>query len=108
MKLVSWRNGAILTLLLITTAALAQRGRRPASGDDDFDFPEQSEFHFLRVEYTDLPGARRGFGFVSRNGRGNGWWMQDWPDADNHFSFGIQRLTRINIGVPEHVGLDDD
>ena len=24
--------------------------------------------------------------------------MVDWPDADNHFSMGVQRLTRIHTG----------
>ena len=68
----------------------------------------QAEFHFLRMEYTDLPQFQRGFGFRSRNGRGRGWWLQDWPDADDHFSEGIQRLTRVDIGDPRHANLLDD
>ena len=34
------------------------------------------------MEYNDLPEFRRGFAFASRNARGQGWWMVDWPDAD--------------------------
>ena len=45
---------------------------------------------------------------MSRNGRGNGWWMQDWPDADEHFSTGVQRLTRVETGQPLHMSLTDD
>jgi hypothetical protein len=71
-------------------------------------FPKEGEFHFIRAEYTDLPQARRGFGNVSRNGRANGWWAQDWPDADEHFSQGVQRLTRIDTGEPLHLAFDDD
>lgn len=71
-------------------------------------FSKEGEFHFIRAEYTDMPGRRRGFGFVSRGGRASGWWAQDWPDADEHFSQGVQRLTRIDTGEPRHIGFDDD
>jgi len=106
------RTGMLLCVLfLIAVAALAQRGRFR------FEEPEQdapgmpvreAEYHFLRLEYTDLPQFQRGFGFRSRNGRGRGWWLQDWPDADDHFSEGIQRLTRLDVGDPRHVSLLDD
>ncbi len=70
--------------------------------------PPDREFHFVRLEYTDLQQFSRGFGFGSRNGRGVGWWLVDWPDADEHFSTGISRLTRIDIGKPKHFRLLDD
>jgi len=98
--------------LLLAGAALAQRfGGLSFEGHDEgpeTTFPAKGEFHFIRMEYTDLPEHRRGFGFVSRNGRGNGWWMQDWPDADEHFSTGVQRLTRVETGQPLHLSLMDD
>ena len=31
-------------------------------------FPDKGEFHFVRLEYTDLPQFHRNFGFGSRNG----------------------------------------
>jgi hypothetical protein len=34
--------------------------------------------------------------------------MVDWPDADDHFSSGVQRLTRIDTGDPRHMRLTDD
>ncbi len=107
------RVALVLTVcLLLAGAALAQRfGGLSFQGHDDgpeATFPAKGEFHFIRVEYTDLPQYRRGFGFVSRNGRGNGWWMQDWPDADEHFSTGVQRLTRVETGQPLHMSLTDD
>lgn len=91
-------------VVLSAITAYAQRGRFSASSNDsDFNFPKEGEFHFLRLEYTDNTG--RGFGFVSRRGQASGWWAQDYPDAENHFTYGINRLTRINIGEPRHVGL---
>ena len=98
-----------LGLLLLTTFALAQRGggRRGGGGfgggfgggappfPDNVKFPAKGEFQFLRLEYTDLPQYQRGFGFVSRRGRANGWWAQDYPDAYEFFSYGMQRLTKV-------------
>jgi hypothetical protein len=94
-------------LLLISLAMLAQRRGFRGSGSPRAEFPVKSEYHFLRVEYTDLPQFHRGFGFSSRGGRGDGWWMMDWPDAEEHFSTGVQRLTRIDTGAPIHMRLTD-
>jgi hypothetical protein len=71
-------------------------------------FPSNAEFHFVRVEYTDLPQYHRYWSYASRRGRGEGWWIVDWPDADDHFSSGVQRLTRIHTGEPLHFRLTDD
>ena len=48
------------------------------------------------LEYTDLPQYHRGFGYASRDGQGTGWWLVDWPDADNHFSRAC-RLTAFRF-----------
>jgi hypothetical protein len=108
------RRRAIIVALLLAAGAFGQRfgrGRTQSpEGDDgpDPSFPTGAEFHFIRTEYTDLPEFHRGYGFGSRNGRGSGWWLVDWPDADNHFTTGIRRLTRIDAGDPRHLGLTDD
>jgi hypothetical protein len=101
-------------LLLFTLAAFAQRrgggfgggfgGRAETSSD--FHFPDKGEFHFLRLEYSDNRGG--GFRNVSRRGQANGWWAQDYPDAENHFTVGLQRLTRLDISEPQHTGLIGD
>jgi hypothetical protein len=107
-RLLRWgvAGGALLCLAM---AGLAQRGRFRARVDDEATAPvRDAEFHFLRVEYTDLPQYHRGWGYSSRDGTGNGWWLVDWPDADNHFTLGIQRLTRIDAGDPRHLRLTDD
>ena len=97
------------SLSLFALVALAQRfggGIRHSEGPPP-EFPEAAEFHFIRTEYTDLPQYRRGFGFASRGATGNGWWMVDWPDADEHFSMGVRRLTRVETGKPLHLSLTD-
>jgi hypothetical protein len=100
---------SVAVLLLLAMAALAQRFRfRERDESASPSFPAQAEFHFIRVEYTDLPQFHRGFGFGSRRGTGDGWWLVDWPDADEHFTAGIQRLTRIDTGEPLHMRLTDD
>jgi len=98
-------------LCLLTVAMLGQRGRNRVYNSDDEEpaiAAREAEFHFLRVQYTDLPEYHRGFGFASRDGQGTGWWLVDWPAADNHFTRGIQRLTKIDVGDPRHLRLTDD
>ena len=110
------RLGVISAIVLLAAfAALAQRfgggrfGGGIRHGDEGAppDFPAAAEFHFIRTEYTDLPQFHRRFGFASRNATGDGWWIVDWPDADNHFSMGVERLTRIHTGDPRHLRLTD-
>ena len=96
-------------VLLFAIVMLAQRfGEIQHGSEARAVFSQSAEFHFIRTEYTDLPEFHRGYGFGSRNGRGSGWWLVDWPAADNHFTYGIQRLTRIDIGDPRHLRLLDD
>ena len=100
----------LLLALLLAMTGLGQRFRfqqeeeeapRPA-------FASQAEFHFIRVEYTDLPEYHRSFGFASRGARGEGWWVVDWPDADDHFSQGVERLTRVATGDPRNLRFTDE
>jgi hypothetical protein len=102
--------GALLPAALLWAQLGRSGSGRRSYGEALFEesyTPPNAEFHFLRVEYTDLPRFHRGWGFASRNGRGTGWWLVDWPDADEHFSEGIRRLTRINVGEPKHLRLTD-
>jgi len=100
---------AAAVLLAVAVAGLAQRSggtRVPEREDDEAQLPvREAEYHFIRLEYTDLPQFHRGFGFASRMGQGSGWWIVDWPAADNHFTQGVQRLTRIDVGDPRHFSL---
>jgi hypothetical protein len=101
----------VIAIVSLALAAIAQRGRLRSSEEEDGsrpNFAPGGEFHFIRVEYTDLPEYSRGFGFSSRSARGAGWWMVDWPDADDHFSLGVARLTRVATGDPRHLSLTDE
>jgi Domain of unknown function (DUF4159) len=102
--------GTVLAaVLLLAIAGLAQRGRFQERPDDEAPAPpREADFHFIRMEYTDLPEFHRGWGYASRSGQGSGWWVVDWPAADNHFTMGIERLTRIDIGDPRHLRLTDN
>ena len=105
----SYRIAATAVLLSAAAVALAQRGRFQPPDDDGPEIPvRDAEFHFLRLEYTDLPQYHRGWGYSSREGTGTGWWLMDWPAAENHFTAGLQRLTRIDAGDPRHLRLTDD
>jgi hypothetical protein len=59
------------------------------------------EFHFVRMIYRDAIGGRRG-------GFGRGWWQQDWSEAEDHFNYNLQRLTRISVGEAGTLPLTDD
>ena len=100
---------ALGALLLLGVAGLAQRYRPQAREEGPQPvFPAGAEFHFIRLEYTDLPEHHRYFGRASRGATGEGWWLVDWPDADNHFTMGVGRLTRVDTGDPRHFRLTDN
>src|SRR5437868_1414306 len=88
------RVGVTLAVLpLLAVAGLSQWVRFQREEGPRPTFASSAEFHFIRLEYTDLPEYHRSWGFASRGGRGEGWWMVDWPDAEDHFTMGVQRLT---------------
>ena len=93
--------------LSIIIAALPQRQRFEVPDPETLAPARQAEFHFIRVQYTDLPQYHRRWGYSSRDGTGSGWWLVDWPAADNHLTLGVERLTRIDIGDPRHLRLTD-
>ncbi len=84
---------------LCVTGLSQMRSRQLPDTDVPVPLPE-AEFHFVRLEYKDLPYARRGFI--------RGWWMQDWPAAEIHFAQGIRRLTRIHTGDGRHMPITSD
>ncbi len=96
------------SLLAIAITATAQRFPEHKDEGPCPAFPSSAEFHFIRVEYTDLPRYHRRWGYASRGATGEGWWIVDWPDADDHFTLGVQRLTRVEAGDPRHLRLTDD
>ena len=61
-----------------------------AAGDDLSGAPSwpTEEFHFVRMYYDSGGGGRWG----------RGGWMTDYRSAEDHFTLGVSRLSRINIG----------
>jgi hypothetical protein len=94
-------------ILVLSIAGFGQRARFAALDSPAEVFPSRGEYDFVRLEYTDLPQFHRRFGWSSRSGTGTGWWMMDWPDAERHFTTGVQRLTRIAVAEPKHFRLTD-
>jgi hypothetical protein len=69
-----------------------------------------AELHFSRMYYRDGGGYGRGFGGGGFNGcpYGGGSWTTDCPEAEVHFTMGIERLTRVDIGEGRALRLTDD
>jgi len=60
-------TAAALAFSVIAIGAWAQRGRFAQARDDDAGSiapPKEAEFHFIRMQYTDLPQFHRGFGYA--------------------------------------------
>jgi len=71
-----------------------------AAGDDLNGAPSwpTEEFHFTRMFYN---GGGRGWG--------GGSFMTDYPEAEYHFSMGVSRLTRVQVGEQSRIlELGDD
>ena len=65
----------------------------------DLEYP-QAEFHIARL----MPGG----GEASRGGYRR-WYAIDWPEAEDHLSQGLQRLTRLEVADDSvHVQTIDD
>ena len=80
-------TSTLVALLLISTTPAAQtqsetsvRPNREAPG----------EFQFVRLAYSSNSFGRGGYGRRQM-------WQTDWPDAEYHFSRGVDRLTRVSV-----------
>jgi hypothetical protein len=62
------------------------------------------EFQFVRLAYSANSYGRGGWG------RRDQMWRTDWPDAEHHFSRGVDRLTRIEVAESGRIltPLDDE
>src|SRR5450759_1601425 len=88
------RTATALTILLALGAlGLAQR-RRTQPSEAPGAIGPNAEFYFIRVQYTALARGGRGYG----GGIGRGWGMQGRPRSEQHFTEGVKRLTRIDVG----------
>ena len=71
-------------------------------------FPPKPSFTSSASSIRTLPEYHRFLDSLRVVASGEGWWVVDWPDADDHFSQGVERLTRIATGDPVHMRLTDD
>jgi hypothetical protein len=81
-------------------------GAAAASGDETRGEQElpTSEFHFARLEYTEAGsfGGVIALGFLPQ-------WAVDFPEAEEHFTQGVRRLSNIDIGEDARMlRLEDD
>jgi hypothetical protein len=81
--------------MLMATLCAAVLVRAASGADPALPRATTSEFHFARMISADLAGAG---GFM------RGWWRQDWPEAEDHFTRNLQRMTRLQVG--ESIALD--
>lgn len=85
----------------VAAAAVAVAlGGSAADGTASQTQPEPGEFHFARMYYNDLPGMRGGFR--------RGWWQQDMPEAEDHFTANLARMTRVDTGKTVAIDLLND
>jgi Domain of unknown function (DUF4159) len=85
--------------LLLLTGLLASLALAAATAPVQAIASAPAEFHFARMVYVDFNGARN---------FGRGWWRQDWPEAEQHFTHNLRRLTRIAAGEPVALRLTDE
>jgi hypothetical protein len=87
----------LLAMLLVSTSPVAFT---QIASDD----PE-AEFHMARMIYTSTGGMFRG----SRGYGRSGMWAIDYPEAEIHFTDGVERLTRVDVADDSyHVQIMDD
>ena len=88
-------SAALLVALAIGAAAARAQVSDEATPAAPSYKESPGEFQFVRLAYA-------------ANQYGRGWggrqiWQTDWPDAEYHFSRGIDRLTRIDVALGGHV-----
>lgn len=84
----------LLSSLLLASLLLAASESPPSAV-----VPEAEKFHFARMVYADYAGA---------GGFGRGWWRQDWPEAEEHFTPNLARMTRVDVGESVVLQLTDE
>jgi hypothetical protein len=88
----SLQAGPVLAILLFCLGAVGD--------ESDVALRPTAELHFSRMYYRD---GGMGYGY----GRGRSW-LTDYPEAEDHFTMGVGRLTRVDIGDARMLQLTDD
>ena len=77
-------------LSVVTASAWAQVGDAEAEPPARVVREAPGEFQFVRLAYSSNSYGRGGWGRRQM-------WQTDWPDAEHHFSRGVDRLTRVAV-----------
>lgn len=86
----AWMASITLILSIMTAVAWA-RQQSADLGPTPRELREApGEFQFVRLAYSSNSYGRGGWGRRQM-------WQTDWPDAENHFSRGVNRLTRVSV-----------
>ncbi len=81
----------VFTVAFYSGSALSRSTERNHSTETG---PTNSEFKIARLIYD--------HNSHSTWGPGRPWWSIDWPEAEQHFTDGVQRYTNINIATDSH------
>ena len=96
--------------VILSLAMAAAFGQAPAEAPAEAPVVKRpvreapGEFQFVRLAYSANSYGRGGWG------RRDQMWRTDWPDAEHHFSRGVDRLTRIEVAESGRIltPLDDE
>jgi len=84
-------------LLLCVIPSLATS----TGNNTDTSQPPENEFHMARLIYQHHE--------LSNWGPGRPWWSIDWPEAEMHFTAGVDRYTNIDVADDSrHITLTDE
>lgn len=88
----------ILIVAAVLGAVVAVRAQTAPELTEPRAAPREApgEFQFARLAYASNGMGRGGWGRREM-------WQTDWPDAEHHFSRGIERLTRIDVALSGHI-----
>lgn len=86
-------------LLVANTAVVAQVLRFGNDEDLSVYGNEITDFQWIRGQYTNHSGGRRGGYGMRRRG---GWWDTDYPDSEQNFLRGVQRYTNVDTNPRNH------
>ena len=100
------RRACIPLAVILSLAVAAAFGQAPAEAPV-VERPVREapgEFQFVRLAYSANSYGRGGWG------RRDQMWRTDWPDAEHHFSRGVDRLTRVEVAESGRIltPLDDE
>lgn len=95
------RNAIVMMLVFSGLSGLTIHSALSQTPDDN---PE-AEFHMARMIYSSTGGMVRG----SRSFGRSSMWAIDYPEAEYHFTRGVERLSRVNVADDSrHIELLDD